>query len=285
MVSKLTFLSVLLFVFSLSKGDDIIKRLQGCKRGSNVQGLHVVKLYLARYGYLDDVNSDEKNDDFDEALEAAVEDYQNFYHLNATGELDGPTITQMLMPRCGVPDKKSSHKHGKKLLHTVSHYQFFDNNQRWPPGKTNLTYAFRSNYPTNYIPPVVRAFNTWASRTGYFTFSRVNDVARADLKISWERGDHGDGADFVNGTRVLAHAFTPTDGRFHYNANQNWSIGAQRNAYDVETVALHEIGHLLGLNHSQFQIAIMWSTITIGRVKGLDSDDINGIRALYNVNK
>ncbi|KAI3784768.1 hypothetical protein L1987_43873 [Smallanthus sonchifolius] len=152
-----------------------------------------------------------------------------------------------------------------------------------PPGKSRLTYAFASNYPSMYIPPVVSAFDKWASETRYFTFSRVDSVTIADLKISWERGNHGDGDRnaFLPETTVVAHAA----GRFHYNADQNWFIGATPNSIDVETVALHEIGHLLGLDHSQFQKAIMWSHLPIGSVKGLDSDDIQGIRALYGLNK
>ncbi|KAM0033639.1 putative matrilysin [Helianthus debilis subsp. tardiflorus] len=286
MASKLTFLCVLFFAFSLSKGNDTIKSLQGCQKGSKVQGLHNLKLYLARFGYLDyqhtpnRVNSNE-NDEFDEELEAALKDYQNFYHLNATGMLDEPTVSQMLMPRCGVPDKKTSHNHKTNPLHIVSHYTFFPNNPRWPPRKRGLTYAFNLNFPSICVAPVMRAFNTWATSTRYFTFTRVSNVARADLKISWERGNHGDGAPFSGG--ILAHAFSPTDGRFHYNADQSWSIGPRQNSYDVESVALHEIGHLLGLGHSQFQNAIMWSTIPSGAVKGLAWDDIQGIRALYGV--
>ncbi|KAJ0894359.1 putative matrilysin [Helianthus annuus] len=259
MASKLTFLCVLFFVFSLSKGNETIKRLQGSQKGSKVQGLHNLKLYLARFGYLNyqhtpnHVNSNE-NDEFDEELEAALKDYQNFHHLNPTGMLDEPTVSQMLMPRCGVPDKKISNNHESKLLHIVSHYTFFPNSPRW--GKNRLTYAFNSNYPSIYISPVERKLGKrrpwrWVS-------------------IYWG---------------VLAHAFSPSDGRFHYNADQSWSIGARQNSFDVETVALHEIGHLLGLGHSQFQNAIMWSAISSGAVKGLASDDIQGIKALYGYKK
>ncbi|MFS7970682.1 putative envelysin [Helianthus anomalus] len=295
MASKLTFLTffcVLFFVFSLSKAkfdNDSIKRLQGCHKGSKVKGLHDIKLYLAHFGYLDyqhtPNHANSENDEFDQAFESALINYQNFYHLNASGTLDGPTISQMMMPRCGQPDKKNSHKHKTKLVHTVSHYQFFQGNLRWPPSKSHLTYAFGLNYPNAYIPPVIRAFNTWTSSSNYFTFSMVDDVASADLKISFESPNHGDGYAFEGAT--LAHAFAPTDGRFHYNAALSWSVGPGpvQNANDLESVALHEIGHLLGLDHSQDPNAVMWSSIQTGTIKqDLRSDDIQGFKVLYGLN-
>ncbi|MDD0148443.1 matrixin family metalloprotease, partial [Shigella flexneri] len=59
--------------------------------------------------------------------------------------------------------------------------------------------------------------------------------------------------------------------------------GPVPNAFDVETVAIHEIGHLLGLGHSNVREAIMFPSIGAGQTKNLHADDINGIRALYNV--
>ncbi|KAJ0754475.1 putative matrilysin [Helianthus annuus] len=290
LITFLPFLFALFFLFSLSNAKfevDTIKHLQGCHKGTKVQGLHGLKLYLARFGYLNYQHTpnhvNEEDDEFDQELETALKSYQNFYHLNASGALDGPTVSQMIMPRCGQPDKKSSHIHGKKLLHIVSRYQFFPGSPRWD--KSHLTYAFGSNYPNAYVPPVVRAFNAWASASSYFTFSRVDDTASADLKITFDSAAHGDGSDFAE--NVLAHAFAPKDGRFHYNANQKWSAGpgAVAGAFDLETVAVHEIGHLLGLGHSEDQNAVMFSGIPSGVVKVLNTDDIQGIKALYGLTK
>ncbi|PWA52187.1 Metallopeptidase, catalytic domain-containing protein [Artemisia annua] len=170
-----------------------------------------------------------------------------------------------------------------KWLHTVSHFQFMQNNPKWPVDKTNLTYAFPKNYSETYVSPVVRAFNTWAAASGYFTFSRVDDFANADLKISFERGNHGDGSPFDGPSGVLAHAFSPTDGRLHFDADENWSVGPEPvpDTIDLQSVALHEIGHLLGLAHSEDENAAMWSSFPVGSLKGLNSDDIQGIKALY----
>ncbi|KAJ0673065.1 putative matrilysin [Helianthus annuus] len=134
---------------------------------------------------------------------------------------------------------------------------------------------------TRFMPPVARAFRKWATASQYFTFSRASTYQGADLKIIFARGAHGDNSPFDGPGGVLAHAFAPTDGRFHYDADERWVVGAVPTAYDVETLALHEIGHLLGLGHSQFSNAIMWATFSPGVTKGLNSDDIRGIRALY----
>ena len=48
---------------------------------------------------------------------------------------------------------------------------------------------------------------------------------------------------------------------------------------DLYTVALHEIGHNLGLEHSTVHGSIMYPYL--GGTQTLDRDDIAGIQALY----
>jgi hypothetical protein len=129
---------------------------------------------------------------------------------------------------------------------------------------------------------VARAFATWAGNT-HFTFSQAQSYENADLKISFHKDDHGDGSPFDGPGGILAHAYRPSDGRFHYDGDETWSVGANPGAYDLETVALHEIGHLLGLGHSSVEGAIMFPTIRPGVTQSLHGDDVQGIKALYNV--
>lgn len=128
-----------------------------------------------------------------------------------------------------------------------------------------------------------RAFKTWGAHT-HFNFSRASKYKKADIKISFRSGDHGDGHSFDGVGGVIAHGFAPTDGRLHFDAIESWAVGAVADSFDLETVALHEIGHLLGLHHSSVEGAIMWPSIMEGTTKGLDADDIAGINALYNAN-
>ncbi|KAF7134832.1 hypothetical protein RHSIM_Rhsim08G0060100 [Rhododendron simsii] len=269
---------------------DFIKHLEGCQKGQTVKGLQQLKKYLETFGYLTPNQTSANDDNFDNSLEAAIKTYQLNYHLKTTGTLDAKTVSQMTAPRCGVPDiingtnwmqagkKEANHTHNN--LHTVSHFAFFPNNPKWPPTQYQLTYAFATGTTSDAISAVAKAFSTWASQSP-FTFSQSQDFASADLKIGFYRGDHGDGAPFNGQNGVLAHAFHPTDGRFHYNGDYSFTVNTVAGSFHLETVALHEIGHLLGLEHSDVQEAIMWPGIPEATIKGLNDDDIQGIKTLY----
>ncbi|KAL2922730.1 Metalloendoproteinase 3-MMP [Bienertia sinuspersici] len=95
-----------------------LKSLEGCKKGQRLDGLHQLKGYLTKFGYLekheevsqnDEVTSSMKNikemyDVFDDSLEKAIKLYQHNYRLNVTGYLDTATVKQMMKPRCGSAD-------------------------------------------------------------------------------------------------------------------------------------------------------------------------------------
>lgn len=274
---------------------EFIKNLQGCHKGDKVKGIHHLKKYLENFGYLSYSHSNNQihanDDDFDDLLESAVKTYQVNYHLKATGNLDAETVSMMMTPRCGVADiingttsmqsgKKRHHQYGPNSLHEVSHYSFFPRRQRWPLSRTHLTYGFLPSTPEAAKSPVARAFSRWDLATR-FTFAQAQNYQNADMKIGFFRRDHQDGSPFDGAGGTIAHAFAPTDGRFHYDGDETFAVGATPGAFDLETVALHEIGHLLGLGHSSVQAAIMFPSIAAGATKGLHTDDIQGITALY----
>ncbi|XP_031280117.1 metalloendoproteinase 2-MMP-like [Pistacia vera] len=276
---------------------EFLNHLQGCHKGEKVKGVHELKKYLEKFGYLNYKTSANQthldDDDFDEILESALKTYQLNYHLNVTGVLDTKTVSKMSMSRCAMADivngttrmlsgKKAVDHHGSTHFHKVSHFSFFEGNPKWPSTKYHLTYAFLPGIRVDAVKPVRRAFATWAANT-HFTFSWTRNISKADITISFESGDHGDGYPFDGPGGTLAHAYAPTDGRFHYDAEETWSVGATPGAYDLETLALHEIGHLLGLHHSSVEDVVMAPTFSPGQAKVLHGDDIQGIKPLYNV--
>jgi matrixin len=88
-----------------------------------------------------------------------------------------------------------------------------------------------------------------------------------------------------SGTNVLGRAFFPPNGG---NANALAANGDivldSGNTWDdtlLKAVVLHELGHSLGLNHETNTIAVMNPTIGNPPLTTLQTDDINGIRAVY----
>ncbi len=154
-------------------------------------------------------------------------------------------------------------------------------------GSASLTYSFR-NFTSRLSAAdqkaeIERALAEWARYAALsFTETSQPGLARC-LEIGFYSRDHGDGYAFDGPGTVLAHCFFPSPpnpesiaGDLHFDADENWNIGSD---IDLFSVALHELGHGLGLNHSSDTNAVMYAYYK--RVSGLHSDDIQGIQSLY----
>jgi hypothetical protein len=66
-----------------------------------------------------------------------------------------------------------------------------------------------------------------------------------------------------------------------FNANHQWDVydGTPQSRIDFRRVALHELGHAMGLNHESSSSAIM--APNYGSVNRLQADDIAGANAMY----
>ena len=98
---------------------------------------------------------------------------------------------------------------------------------------------------------------------------RFNDVgwarlAGGTLGVTWSTPGGIDEADMAINTRYA------------------WSLGCtqQGSAYDLQSVLLHENGHVAGLDHSTDRTAVMYPSYQTARC-ALAQDDRNGIAALY----
>ncbi len=130
------------------------------------------------------------------------------------------------------------------------------------------------------------AFDTWAA-VSPLTFIETADRDSADMEIGWATGNHGDGDAFDGPGGVLAHAtfpnpYTRSSVYLHFDDDERW-LNSESRDVDLKTVAIHEIGHALGLGHSRDPNAIMFASYQ-GADRTLGEDDIRGIQALYGVN-
>ncbi|KAK2643019.1 hypothetical protein Ddye_024782, partial [Dipteronia dyeriana] len=264
---------------------EFIKTLQGHKIGDKVEGIKDLKKYLERFGYLNP-NHPSDDDHFDDTLESAVKTYQLNFNLNTTGILDPQTVSTMMLPRCGVPDiingttrMRSGYIFNQNNNSHVK-YAFFPGQPKWPKEKKILKFEYGEGTREDAKAPFGRAVDSWQLYIP-FTLEHFNVLDQSEVRVSFKTRAHGDGRPFDGPRGVLAHAFAPTDGRLHFDAEENWVVGAVKDGFDIQTVGLHELGHIFGLEHSSVKEAIMWPMQPPGQTKGLNDDDIQGIRALY----
>ena len=67
-----------------------------------------------------------------------------------------------------------------------------------------------------------------------------------------------------------------------FNTDYLWATGAASGRYDIQSVATHEAGHGIGLNHVQVVTEVMYPSQSSNSTKRtLGSGDLNGVESLY----
>lgn len=218
-----------------------------------------------------------------DATKEGITAFQKAYGLEQTGELNEDTTKILSLKRCGMPDTGL----------TLNNVRIdFYRGQRSQSGRIRVrrgvvTFGFgrrtRDVGRRKQRRAIRRAFKTWG-RVLPFRFRKV-PVRRATIRVSFTKKRHGDGYPFDGRGGTLAHAFFPcTSSPFcsdvHFDDGERWGLNATRRKIDIQTVALHEIGHSLGLGHSNVAAAVMYAFYQ-GKRRALNPNDISRIRAIY----
>lgn len=71
-------------------------------------------------------------------------------------------------------------------------------------------------------------------------------------------------------------AGTIFDSDIAFNSSEDWEVSGANGTFDIQAVALHEIGHSFGLAHSMHREAVMWPFLSsdIADARSLSGDDI-----------
>ncbi|GLY31485.1 matrixin family metalloprotease [Kineosporia sp. NBRC 101731] len=225
--------------------------------------------YLERYGYLPAGRPLAPD-----STALALARFQARLNLPVTGLDDETTRAALRLDRCGMPDQAD----GLALRVTCT----------WGSGELRYAFGTPCGDYEGAFGAVERAISTWAAVLP-LKLERVGAGDNPDVLVEWRPAQDPDHS-MVG--KVLAHADFPGScwsiaenppKPLHFDDSEHiWVDGAIRGAFDVETVALHEFGHLLGLTHTTVAGAVMYPAIAgHSTLRELQPDDLERLRALY----
>ncbi|HYR22096.1 MAG TPA: matrixin family metalloprotease [Chthoniobacterales bacterium] len=165
---------------------------------------------------------------------------------------------------------------------------------KWPNGSVTMQLSLGggqalSDGNTNWNSAVVPALTMWNQVMGAAQLGGVMNssaaVAQGDGVNSMAFASTFFGSSFGSNTLAITgysySGSTMREADILFNNAWTWDSyrGPLRSAMDIQRVALHELGHVLGLGHSTLSTAIMYAYV--GNTDALTPDDIAGAQALY----
>ncbi|KAK8325886.1 hypothetical protein V6Z11_A11G080100 [Gossypium hirsutum] len=142
-------------------------------------------------------------------------------------------------PGCGITHGKSD-----GVFHLVENYSFFNGDPKWE--NFPVTYGFRSGFslPAGLDSQEVEdaidaAVLEWQTTVPKFAFQKVEPGDGADINIAFAE---------LSGTKY-GFAYAPPNGSLFLDIDTNWSTSSNPGTLqlDLQSGAMHEIGHTLGL--------------------------------------
>uniref|UniRef100_A0A8D0GUS9 Matrix metallopeptidase 21 n=1 Tax=Sphenodon punctatus TaxID=8508 RepID=A0A8D0GUS9_SPHPU len=216
-------------------------------------------------------------------------------------------------PQCGIPDQNfqrtdplssasASHTIGQKVFRRKRSLKTLFNRFK-RARKTELASGsvlglvfakerlkwilMHEGYSSHLFPEEQRAtlrlaFRLWSEVTP-LEFEEVARVSEADIKLGFGTGRHfGCSQVFDGKDQELAHAWQHGD--IHFDDDEHFTTNNSDQGISLLKVAVHEIGHVLGLPHIYRAGSVMQPNYsTVGSGAELDSQDRKAIQRLYGV--
>ncbi|XP_047523270.1 matrix metalloproteinase-19-like [Pieris napi] len=225
--------------------------------------------YLIKYGYLrrsslrrQGGNTNVNDDDFSNALS----NFQNYVQIPASGQLDDATKNMMTRDRCQAKDTSVGRR--RRRYTTIGN---------WP--KKHLTYKitqYSSKISQKEVDSIIfLAFSVWSDPSG-ITVTKRNG-GRTDMEVRFDS----------IAPRADAHIYGNTNSRHKttvitLNDAIDWSQDFSTGLPNLFQTASHEVGHALGLGHTEVVGAMMYPVYDLGiKIFGLHDDDKRGVEDIY----
>jgi hypothetical protein len=218
-------------------------------------------------------------DVFDEQTLMALRRFQANAGLPATGTVDARTRSVLKQSRCGVPDGIAPLDPHNKFAYLGSKWGATLND------KINITWRVINSDDLTMVDArnaVRSAFDRWQMESSR-TFTELTS-GTADIQVSFDVIRNPDGTAEGRGGILAAAASPANGGDVIFDSSEIWSVAnpSPSGAIDFETIALHELGHALGLHHSAFREAAMFP-FAGALDRALDLDDAVGISSIYDM--
>ena len=241
-----------------------------------------------------------------ESVSHSLKNYQKAHSLPATGKLNWKSARLINAKRCCHPERSwTVEEHAQRQRSTpyraltltsftqeakpelapdISAEGFEPIPARWT--RKTLGFSFAGNPPSILgsaaINAVRRAFLLW-EEGGVIRFQERQIPDIAEIRILWTFGPGGDPPSedpFYGPGEKVAVSYFPYPylgalaGDLHFDANERWSTDDR--GINIQTVAIHEIGHCLGLGHCFDSNSVMWPAYQ----KGISGPTLKDFRAL-----
>lgn len=135
-----------------------------------------------------------------------------------------------------------------------------------------------------YQALVREAFDAWEDVLN-IDFVEVSDASTVELRVGWDAIDGAFGTVGTaqySGSRTTDPVFSITQAEIRFDTAETWNLNKTSGGQDTNfyTVALHEIGHVLGLGHATNRETVMFATQQADIIE-LQAGDITGGQIIY----